>query len=109
MLRPEVEMVGNSHRSRCARALSNGEVLRERACSRDGRFVSSSVGADLVGASIRVHGTKACGRAARVVITVILDDVVFSLRIVDPAVHSEVGRGARSTVFGRVGDSARKR
>lgn len=109
MLGPEVEMVGNSHRSRSARALSNGEVLRERACSCDGRFVCSSVGADLVSASIRVHGTKACGRAARVVITVILDDVVLRLRIVDPAVHSEVGRGARSAVVGRVGDRAEKR
>lgn len=80
MLRPEVEMVGDGHRSRCALALSNGEVLRECACSRDRWLVSPSVGADLVGASIRGHGTKACGRAAGVVIAVVLDDVVFSLR-----------------------------
>lgn len=35
MLSPEVEMVGNRHRPRCALALPNGEVLRERARSRD--------------------------------------------------------------------------
>ena len=52
MLRPEVKMVGDSHRSRCARVLSNGEVLRERACSRDRWLVGPSVSADLVGASI---------------------------------------------------------
>ena len=92
MLRPEAEMVGNSHRSGCARALSNGEELRERARSRDRWLVGPSVGADLVGASIGGDATKACGRAraARVVITVVLDDVVFSLRRVDPAVHREV-------------------
>lgn len=53
MLRPEVEVVGNSHRSRGARALSNGEVLRERARSRDRWLVGPSVGTDLVGGSIR--------------------------------------------------------
>lgn len=110
MLRPEVEMVGNSHRSRCARALSNGEELRERARSRDRWLVNPSVGADLVGASIRGHGTKVCSRAraARVVITIGLDNVVFSLRRVDPAVHSEV-RATRGAIGGRVGDRANKR
>lgn len=53
MLRPEVEVVSNSHRSRCARALSNGEVLRESARPRDRWLVGPSVGADLVGGSIR--------------------------------------------------------
>jgi len=90
MLRPEVEMVGNSHRSRCACALSNGEELRERARSRDRWLVGPSVSADLVSTSIRGYGTKACSRAARVVIAVVLDDVVLSLRRVDPAVHREV-------------------
>lgn len=61
VLRPEVEMVGNSHRSRSACALSNGEVLSERARSRDRWLVGPSVGADLVGGSIRGQGTKACG------------------------------------------------
>lgn len=109
MLCPEVEMVGDSHRSRCARALSNGEVLRERACSRDRWLVGSSVSADLVSGSIRRHSTKACGRATRVVTAVVLDNVVFSLRRVDPAVHSEVRSGARSAVAGRVGDRSGKR
>lgn len=109
MLRPEIEMVGDSHCSGCACTFTNGEVLRERACSCDRWRVRPSVGADLVGASIRVHGTKARGRAARVVITVILDDVVFGLRRVDPAVDSQVGAGARSAVLGRVGDRSDNR
>lgn len=110
MLRPEVEMVGNSHRSRRAPALSNREELRERARSRDRWLVGPDVGADLVGASIRGYDTKACSRAraARVVTPVVLDDVVLSLRGVDPAIHSKVGTRARGAVGGRVGDRSDK-
>jgi hypothetical protein len=87
MLGPEVEMIASSDGSRRALTLSYGEKLREGARSRDGRRIVPSVGADLVCASVRREGTKTLGAAARVVIAVVLDDVVFGLRRVDPAVH----------------------
>ena len=109
MLGPEVEMVAHSDGTRRALTLSNGEELREGARSRDGWLVGTSVGADLVCASVRGERTKALGPAARVVIAVVLDDVVFSLRRVDPAVDGEIGARASSAVICRVGDGAFKR
>lgn len=79
MLRPKVEMVGGSHCSRCALALSNGEVLRESASSRDRWLVDPSISADLVCASIRGHSAEVCGPAAGVVSSIALNDVVFGL------------------------------
>lgn len=90
MLAPEVEMVAGSNSPRRALTLSNGKELREGARSRNGRLVVTSVGADLVCASIRGDGTKICGPAARIVIAVVLDNVVFGLRRVDPAIYGEV-------------------
>ena len=109
MLGPEAEMVASSDGSRRARILSNGEELREGARSRNGWLIGTSVGADLVCASVRGEGTKALGPSARVVIAVVLDDVVFSLRRVDPAVHGEVGARAGGAVVCRVGNGADKR
>lgn len=87
MLGPEAEMVASSDGSRRACTLSNGEVLREGARSRDGWLVGTSVCADFVCASVRREGTKASGPAARVVIAIVLNDVVFGLGRVNPAVY----------------------
>lgn len=106
MLGPEIEMVASRDSSRRALALSNGEELREGARSRDGWLVITSVGADLVGATVRGEGTKALSPATRVVVAVILDDIVFCLRRVDPAINREVGAGIGSIVVCRVGNGA---
>lgn len=98
MLGPEVEMVAGSDSSRRALILSNGEVLREGARTRDGWLVCTSVGADGVCASVRGDGTKVRCPAARVITAVALDDVVFGLRRVDPTVHGEVGARAGGAV-----------
>ena len=109
MLGPEVKMVASSDGSRRALTLSNGEELREGARSRDRWLVNTSVGADLVCAAVRGEGTKALRPRARIVIAVVLYDVVFSLRRVDPTVHREVGARASGVVVCRVGNGANKR
>ena len=76
--------------------------------ARDGRLVVTGVGANLVGATIRRKCTEACSSAARVVIAVILNDIVFSLRAVDPAVYRKVRARASSIVVCRVGNGSSK-
>ena len=83
-------MIASGDRARSALVLANGEVLREGAGARDRRLVVTRVGANLVSASIRLESAKALSSAARVVITVVLDDIVLGLRRVDPAVDREV-------------------
>lgn len=109
MLSPEAEMVASSDGSRRAFILSNGEELRKSTRSCDRWLVGTSISADLVCASVRGDGTKALGPGARVEIAVVLDDIVFGLRRVDPAVHGEVGARAGGAVVCRVGDGADKR
>jgi hypothetical protein len=106
MLSPEIEMVASRYSSRRALALSNGEELREGARSRDGWLVVTSVGADLVGATVRGKGTKALSPTTRVVIAIILNDIVFSLWRVYPAIDREVGARIGSIVVCRVGNGA---
>lgn len=106
MLGPEIEMVASCNSSRRALALSNGEELREGARSSDGWLVVTSVGADLVGATVRGKGTKALSPAARVVIAVILNYIVFGLWRVYPAINREVGARIGSIIVCRVGNGA---
>lgn len=109
MRSPEAEVIASSDSSRRALTLSNREKLREGARSRDGWLIDTSVGADLVCSSVRGETTKALSPGARVVIAVVLNNVVFGLGRVDPAVHGEVGAGAGGIVVCREGDGADKR
>jgi hypothetical protein len=106
MLGPEIKMVGSRDGPRRTLALSHGEKLRKGTRSRDGWLVVTSVGADLVGATVRLECTKDLGAAARVVIAVVLDDIVFSLRRVDPTINREVGARIGSIVVCGVSNGA---
>lgn len=106
MLGPEIEMVASRDSSGRALALSNGEELREGTSSRDGWLVVTSIGANLVGTTIRGKGTQALSPATRVVIAIILNDIVFSLWRVYPTIDREVGTRIGSIVICRVGNGA---
>lgn len=106
MLGPEVEMVASCDSSRRTFALSNGPVLREGACSGDRWLVVAGVGADLVGTTVGGESTKDLGPAARVVTAIVLNDIVFSLWRIYPAINCEIGARAGSIVVCRVGNGA---
>lgn len=91
MLGPEVEMVAGRHRAGRALALAHGPILRKCAGASDGWLVDTRVGADLVGAAVGLEGAEVRGSRARVVVSVVLDNVVLGLGRVDPAVDGEVG------------------
>lgn len=108
MLGPEAEMVASGDSSRRALTLSNREVLRKGARSRDRWLINTSISADLVCASVRGEGTKTLSPGARVVVAVVLYDVVFSLRRVDPPIYREIGARISGVVVCRVGNRAKK-
>ena len=86
--------------------MTNRPILRKSAGTGDGGLIRASIGADSVSAAIRVDGSEVLRSGAWVVGAVGLDDVVFGLRRVDPAVDGEVGAGAAGGVLGGVGDVA---
>ena len=85
-----VEVVTGGNGTRRALTLANGEKLPECAGTRNRRLVGTGVCADLISASIRREGAEALSSAAWIVIAVVLDDVVLSLRRIDPAIDGEV-------------------
>lgn len=82
------------HRHRATRALirAHGEVLAERRGTHDGGLVDLRVLADFVGGAVAGDGADDGGAArAAGVVAVVLDDVVFGQRAVEPAVDGVVG------------------
>jgi hypothetical protein len=67
LLRPGVEVVAHSNGTRGALRLTNGPVLSKGARTSDGWLVGTSVGAEGVGAAIRLDRAKCLGTAAGIV------------------------------------------
>jgi hypothetical protein len=89
--RPEIKVIRHRHRPTTPLPLSHREVLLERGHARDRRLVVTCVGADLVCAAVGGESAERLCAGARVVGPVVLDDIVFGLGGVDPAVDREVG------------------
>ena len=100
VLGPGVKVVGSGDGTGSTLVLTDRPVLGEGGGTSDGGLVGASVGAEGVDGAIRSDRAK-LGHAAgaRVEGAVALNNVVLGLRVVDPAVHSEVG----AAVTGRVG------
>ncbi len=91
MLGPGVEVVGSGDGTGSALVLTDRPVLGEGGGTSDRGLVGASVGAEGVDGTVR--GDRAeLGHAAgaRVEGAVALNNVVLGLRVVDPAVDSEV-------------------
>lgn len=107
MLGPGVEVVGGVDGARGSLVLPDRPVLGECACASDGRLVGASIGAQSVTRAVRGDGAElGDSRRARVETTVVLDDVILGLRVVDPTVDGEVRAAAARLVGSRVGDGS---
>lgn len=84
------EVITRGNRPRRALVLANGEILLEGAGTRNRRLVVTSVGADLISASIRREGPEALGSAAGVVIAIVFHDIVLGLGRIDPAINGKI-------------------
>lgn len=109
VLGPGIEVVRGGDRARGALVLPDRPVLGEGAGASNGRLVGASVGAQSVSGAIRRDGTElGHSRRTRVETTVVLDDVVLGLRVVDPAVDGKVRAAAARLVGSGVGDGSAK-
>jgi hypothetical protein len=108
VLGPRVEVVGSGDGAGRTLALPDRPVLGESGGAGDGGLVGASVGAEGVGRTVGGDAAELghAGRA-RVEAAVVLDDVVFGLRAVDPAVDGEVGAAAAGRVVAGVDDLSR--
>ena len=98
-------MVGSGDGTGGALVLADRPVLGEGGSTSDGGLVGAGVGAQGVGGTIRGDRAKlGHARGARVEATVVLDDVVLGLGVVDPAVDGEVRAAAAGGVAAGVGD-----
>lgn len=98
-------MVLGGDGTRGALAVTHGPVLSEGRCARDRGLIGAGVRAQGVGGSVGLDGTELSNaRGARVEAAVGLNDVVLSLRVVDPTVDSEVGTAVAGRVRARVVD-----
>jgi hypothetical protein len=100
VLGPGVEVVGSGDGTGRTLVLTDRPVLGEGGGTSDRGLVGAGISAESVDGTVR--GDRAeLGHAARARVegTVVLNNVVLGLRVVDPAVDSEVG----AAVTGRVG------
>lgn len=100
VLGPGVEVVGSGDGTGGTLVLTDRPVLGEGGGTSDRGLVGASVGAEGVDGAIRSDRAE-LGHAAgaRVEGAVALNNVVLGLRVINPAIHSEVG----AAVTGRVG------
>jgi hypothetical protein len=89
-------VIRHRYRATAPLPLPHREVLLKCGRPRDRRLVVTCVSADLVCAPVGREGAERLCAGARVVGPVVLDDVVFGLGGVDPAVDGQV----RATICG---------
>lgn len=79
MLGPVIEVIGHGDRARGTRALTNGEVLGKGGGTLDRRLIGTHVGAGRVGCPVGFQAAylRNTGRATRVAVAVIFDDVIL--------------------------------
>lgn len=87
---PSIEVVGSGHGTAGTLATADGPVLVEGCSARNGWLVDLLVLIDIVGCSIAGNGTLVGHAAARVVGTVVLENVVLDKWASSPTINSKV-------------------
>ena len=90
-LGPSIEVVGSGHSAAGTLALADGPVLVEGRSALNGGLVDLLVLVDVVGSAIAIDGTLVGHARARVVGTVVLEDVVLDEGASSPAINSKIG------------------
>lgn len=102
MRSPSVEVVGSGHGTTGALAAADGPVLVEGRSALDGGLVDLLVLIDIVGGTVTGNSTLVGHAGARIVGTVVLQDVVLDERASSPAVNGEVSITRRIEGSGEV-------
>lgn len=102
MRSPSIEVVGGGHGTAGTLAAADGPVLVEGRSALDGGLVDLLVLIDIVGGTVTGNSTLVGHARARVVGTVVLQDVVLDERASSPAVNGEVSIARRVEGSGEV-------